>query len=348
MYVITQIRETATLLSESNLNEDIDLAGNIVNMTKILEHYIQRDETRTSTQEQKSLQYSKIMRKMKKKRKLAYYNFLKNKKIAELYEECYNKSDIKVPKHLAPKRHPEESKQEYQLRIKHAKQRLKQEIELSQSKRDSYKEKIKTIDKKIEDIIEFMHAKYPFKMESLRNKWKTEREKEEFRSEQIWQANEEKIKSKMPIFKTPPDSGVRKLHKENRNVFKTMSKEIDVAEHPSEKKKCEVDAEDTMSNIRELEHKYIEGSEKMMCAEENNEFFDKSTLERIGQKLDKLEKVFGAITGQRDYCKTQVDFSLVLTLKVTVVEMVIMKHLELREWTLKPTITLKSLYVSRK
>ena len=59
--VITQIRETATLLSESNLNEDIDLAGNIVNMTKILEYYVQRDETRTTTQEQKSLQYSKIM-----------------------------------------------------------------------------------------------------------------------------------------------------------------------------------------------------------------------------------------------------------------------------------------------
>ena len=74
-------------------------------------------------------------------------------------------------------------------------------------------------------------------------------------------------------------------------------------------KKCGVDAEDTISNIRELEHKYIEESEKMMRAEENNEFFDKSTLERIGQKLDKLEKVFGAITGERDYCKTQVDFS---------------------------------------
>ena len=64
-----------------------------------------------------------------------------------------------------------------------------------------------------------------------------------------------------------------------------------------------------MSNIRELEHKYIEESEKVMRAEENNEFFDKSTLERIGQKLDKLEKVFGAITCERDYCKTQVNFS---------------------------------------
>ena len=113
----------------------------------------------------------------------------------------------------------------------------------------------------------------------------------------------------MRIFKTPPDSGVRKLHKENCNIFKTKLKKMDVAEHPSGKKKCEVDAEDNISNIRELEHKCIEESEKMMRAAEKNEFFNKSTLERIGQKLDKFEKVFGAITGERDFCKTQVDFS---------------------------------------
>ena len=64
-----------------------------------------------------------------------------------------------------------------------------------------------------------------------------------------------------------------------------------------------------MSNIRELEHKYIEESEKEMRAEENNDFFYKSTQERVGQKLDKLEKVLGAITGKREYCKTQVDLS---------------------------------------
>ena len=91
---------------------------------------------------------------MKKMRKLAYHNFLKNKKITELYEEGYRKSDIKVPKHLGPKHHPEETNQEYQLRLKHAKQTLKQEIELAPSKRDSYKEKIRSIDERIDDTIE--------------------------------------------------------------------------------------------------------------------------------------------------------------------------------------------------
>ena len=68
----------------------------------------------------------------------------------------------------------------------------------------------------------------------------------------------------------------------------------------------QVDAEDTMSNIRELEHKYIEESEKMMRAEENNEFFDKSTLERIDQKLTNSKSVWSY---HWCYCKTRVDLS---------------------------------------
>ena len=62
-----------------------------------------------------------------------------------------------------------------------------------------------------------------------------------------------------------------------------MSKKMAVGEHPNEKKKLEVNPEDTINNIREFEHKYIEELEKMMHAEEANEFFDKCTLEETGQ-----------------------------------------------------------------
>ncbi len=64
-------------------------------------------------------------------------------------------------------------------------------------------------------------------MESLRNKWKTEREKEEIKSEQIWQANEAKIKSKIP-----PDSMMEKLDKENLISTKTVPRQMAVKEHP--------------------------------------------------------------------------------------------------------------------
>ena len=74
-------------------------------------------------------------------------------------------------------------------------------------------------------------------MESIRTEWKIVHENDEFRSEQIWQANEKKIKSNMRTFKTPPDPVVRKLHKENRNVLKTMSNKMAIAEHPNEEKR---------------------------------------------------------------------------------------------------------------
>ena len=267
-------------------------------MSRILEDYVQCGQTRATTKEQKPLDYSKIIRKMKKKRKLAYYHFFKNKRITEIYKESYNKNknEIKVPKHLVPRHRPEETKQEFQLRTKHARQKLKQEMELSESKRNTYEKRIKTIDDKIDNLIEMKYGEYPLKMQSIKNKWKTECEKEEVKSIQIWQVNETKMKSKMRTFKIPPDLVIEKLDKENRMVTETASKKIAVTEHPCKEKKYDICPNDTTSNIRELESKYIQEFEKMMHAEENGEFFDKSALERIGAEIDRLEKVLGATT----------------------------------------------------
>ena len=87
LVVIRQIRETATVLSESNTTEEIDLAGNIVRMSRALEDYVQSGQRRATTKEQKPFEYSKIIRKMKKKRKLTYYYFFKNKRITDIYKE---------------------------------------------------------------------------------------------------------------------------------------------------------------------------------------------------------------------------------------------------------------------
>ena len=113
LVVIRQIRETATVLSESNTTEEIDLAGNIVRMSRALEDYVQSGQRRATTKEQKPFEYSKIIRKMKKKRKLTYYSFFKNKRITEIHKESYSKNKITVPKHLVPRHHPEEKKQEF-------------------------------------------------------------------------------------------------------------------------------------------------------------------------------------------------------------------------------------------
>ena len=300
LVVIRQIRETATVLSESNTTEEIDLAGNIVRMSRALEDYVQSGQRRATTKEQKPFEYSKIIRKMKKKRKLTYYYFFKNKRITEIYKESYKKNEITVPKHLVPRHHPEETKQEFQLRTKHARQKLRQEMELSELKKNTYEKRIKTIDERINDLIEMKYGDYPLKMHSIRNQWKTECEKEEVKSEQIWQVNETKMKSKMRTFKIPPDSVMEKLDQENRDAKKTASKKKVTTKHHLKEKKYEVCPDNTMSNIRELESEYIKEFEKMMHAEDNGEFFDKSALEKIGADIEKLEKVLGTTTNNYD------------------------------------------------
>ena len=269
-------------------------------MSRALEDYVQSGQRRATTKEQKPFEYSKIIRKMKKKRKLTYYYFFKNKRITEIYKESYNKNEITVPKHLVPRHHPEETKQEFQLRTKHARQKLTQEMELSESKKNTYGKRMKTIDERINDLIEMKYGDYPLKMQSIRNQCKTECEKEEVKSEQIWRVNETKMKSKMRTFKIPPDSVMEKLDQENRDVKKTASKKKVTTKHHLKEKKYEICPDNTISNIRELESEYIKEFEKMMHAEENGEFFYKSALEKIGADIDKLEKVLGTTTNNYD------------------------------------------------
>ena len=79
-------------------------------------------------------------------------------------------------------------------------------MELSESKRNTYEKRIKIIDKKIYNLIELKYGEYPLKMQSIRKQWNTECKGEEVKSEEIWQVNETKMKSKMRTFKILPDS----------------------------------------------------------------------------------------------------------------------------------------------
>ena len=129
---------------------------------------------RAKTKKQTASDYQRIVRKMKKKRKLFYYYRLKDERKAKIYKECYNKNEITVPSHLIPKHQPEETKQEYRLRIEHAKQRLKQEIEILESRRDTYEKKTKKIDNEIDNMIKLKYDKDPARKEFFRHKWKAE------------------------------------------------------------------------------------------------------------------------------------------------------------------------------
>ena len=171
LFVVKQIRESAILIPDCNPNDVLKLATKIVKLSNALEHYKKIEGTTATKKEKMASDYSRIIKKMKKKRKLSYYYYLKNKRMAELYKEYYNKKEITAPNHLIPKNKPEESKQERQLRLNHSKQKLKQEIQILESRRDTYGKKMMMVmvDNEIDTIIMKKYEKDPIKKEFFEN-----------------------------------------------------------------------------------------------------------------------------------------------------------------------------------
>ena len=144
-----------------------------MSLSEVLEFYVQKDETRaTNNKKQTPSNYSRIIRKKKKKRKLLYYYQLKSEKIAEMYEALCDNTEMSLPNHLDPKHQREETKEEYKLRVNQAQQKLMEEIEILRLKSDTYGEKIKMIDKEIDNMIIVKYENHPIKKEHLRDQWK--------------------------------------------------------------------------------------------------------------------------------------------------------------------------------
>jgi len=93
-----------------------------------------------------------------------------------------------VPNHLIPRHKPEETKQEYQLRLDHSQQKLKQEIQILESKRETYEKKTKIIDNEIDTIIMTRYEKHPIKKAYFKNKLIAKCKREELKSSQMGQA----------------------------------------------------------------------------------------------------------------------------------------------------------------
>ena len=69
LLIIRQIREAATLLSEGNPTKECKLVDNSVSLSEVLEYYVLKDETRATNKKQTPSNYSRIIRKKKRKRK---------------------------------------------------------------------------------------------------------------------------------------------------------------------------------------------------------------------------------------------------------------------------------------
>jgi len=199
--------------------------------------------------------YSRNIKKMKKKRKLSYYYYLKNERMAQLYKGYYNKKEITVPNHLIPRHKPEETKQEYQLRLDHSQQKLKQEIQILESKRETYEKKTKIIDNEIDTIIMMRYEKHPIKKAYFKNKLIAKCKREELKSSQMGQAKEAYMRSKIHTLKTNANPATTKSKRKKHKLAKTESKQM-------ENTGCEVLTDSIKTQLRELEYDYIKEFKK--------------------------------------------------------------------------------------
>ena len=262
-------------------------------MSNTLEYYIQKDETRATKKETTTPEYPRLIRKMKKKRKLFYYYRLKSERMAEIYKEYYKKNETTVPRHLVPKHRPEETKQEYQLRVEHAKEKLKQEIQILESRRDSYEKKTKIMDDEIDTMIKTKYDKHPMKEDYFRNKWIVDCKMEELKSNQMWQAKEAYVRSKMCTLKTNANGGSIHPKRKRQKLTKAESRQMKNTD-------CEMLNDSIEIKRRELEKEYIKEFEKKMHAEERGEAFDELILEQIGRKIEELEAALENINKEEE------------------------------------------------
>ena len=261
----------------------------ILKLTKILEERVQLEEIKATSKQHQPLRYSYHLRKMKRKRKIAYYYYLKNKNICKIYNECYDENEIILPKCLIPKHRSDETKEEYELRLKHAKQKLQQETELLLSRRGYYETKFNNIDKEIETLIETKHGKDSLRAQSLKNQWKIESQNEEIKSKEMWQQTEALMRSQLRTFKITSNIRKPKPNKEKCKSISRAPKPSAIQDNSKTEQTPDSKCTQLLNNIKQYEYEYIKEFEKKITAEESGEDFDHSALERIGAELDALE-----------------------------------------------------------
>ena len=239
-------------------------------------------------------------RKMKKKRKMAYYYHLKNKSLMHIYKKLHDMKDIVLPKHLIPKHRPEETQGEYQLKLKYCKERLLHETQLLEIRRKHYEKRFKAIDYEVQQFIEKKFCDQPIQVDAMISRWTYECKTEEIKSEKMWHTEEAQIASKCRKF----ISSQEKTSENNRHREQNSSEDQQKCDHQNGKKKRLLQLKSKNNNkmvkpneikqklideMRELESAYIRESSNMVMAQENNVEFCESKLNNIGEEIDRLE-----------------------------------------------------------
>ncbi|CAG2210374.1 unnamed protein product [Mytilus edulis] len=118
-------------------------------------------------------------------RKQNFWNFLKSQNTVIIYETWLGKEMPVIPRKLRPKTIPGEHTDDINIRRENAIRNFEVEIKLLKNKANRYEHNYKKID---EEMFETFVAKFNAEItESINNLWRSDCEKEEIKSVQIWE-----------------------------------------------------------------------------------------------------------------------------------------------------------------
>ena len=236
---------------------------------------------------------------------MAYFYHLKNKNLIRIYNEWYNSTkEIVLPRYLVPKHRPEETCEEYQLRLIHNKERLLHETEIFKIKMNNYERKFKSIDTEVKDFIQEKFFDQPTMLQTSINQWGSECEKEETKSKQTWQCKETHVLSKCSKFQNSVSKNLkvkqrsnliackgevqanRKSAKQKNQNEEKRNQILSTALDTITESKTRTNEKNILTEIKQLDDAFVKDMSYVISAQETNTKFDDSKLKNIGKRID--------------------------------------------------------------
>ena len=198
LMILGEIIKKARSFTPLDIEKNMQVAYEIEELTGDLRREIFQKKLgkEAKTKDIKYKAFIPTWRKKMKQRKWAYFFYLKNKRMSEIYMEWYNSEDTILPNQLIPKTTKENLEEELPIKFKLAKEKMKYEAEIMSIRSRNYSRQFQNIDSEMEDKILIRTLDNHHIRKYLLDSWKDESKAEEKRSMNIWKLKEEFILSK--------------------------------------------------------------------------------------------------------------------------------------------------------
>ena len=210
---------------------------------------------------------------------------------------------------MIPKQSKNDFEEEYAIKLKLAKEKMKHEAEIMNIRSRKYAQKYKSIDSEIQDNILIATLENHQKRNYLLKAWDEEYTAQEARSLNIWRLKEEFMWKKQYINKgdLKKTDKMQNIGKETKprnskeaktdDTGKPKNKKVKHSSIKAQKEKNSLVKPNIENNVfspynsrHEIERDYLNEMDEMIRCEDNNIYFDRAKLEKLTEILERLNK----------------------------------------------------------